>query len=548
MEVFTIENLTFKYPQSKNYALDNVNLKVNKGEFLLICGKSGCGKTTLIKHMKAALAPAGEKSGDIYYNGTLLCDVPERIQAQEIGYVMQSPDSQIVTDKVWHELAFGLENLGYKNSVIRIRVAEMASYFGIQNWFHKDVKELSGGQKQILNLASIMAVQPEVIILDEPTSQLCNIAAQEFLALLKRIHEELGITVIIVEHRLENVFPMCDRVVVMDKGKIISSGNLQQTIHNIKDNEFFDAMPVPVKICTALGAPEYKVPVNVNEGRCFLEKYMAGKNLPKESSTHYIGCGRDNIIEASDVWFRYDKDGEDVLKGLNLNVEKGSLTCVLGGNGTGKTTMLYTLCGLLKPYRGKVTVKGKNVKKWGNGLYGKVIGMLPQNPTALFRRDNVYEDISECIIDEKNADKKIEEISRLLDITDILDMHPYDLSGGEQQRCALAKVLLTEPEILILDEPTKGFDGFHKRKLAEIFKKLLNDGITILMVSHDIEFCAEYADRCALCFDGGITVSGDVTEFFSGNSFYTTSANRMAREYFPYAVTAEEVKELCTTT
>ena len=548
MEVFTIENLTFKYPQGKNYALDNVNLKVNKGEFLLICGKSGCGKTTLIKHMKAALAPAGEKSGDIYYNGTLLCDVPERIQAQEIGYVMQSPDSQIVTDKVWHELAFGLENLGYKNSVIRIRVAEMASYFGIQNWFHKDVKELSGGQKQILNLASIMAVQPEVIILDEPTSQLCNIAAQEFLALLKRIHEELGITVIIVEHRLENVFPMCDRVVVMDKGKIISSGNLQQTIHNIKDNEFFDAMPVPVKICTALGAPEYKVPVNVNEGRCFLEKYMAGKNLPKESSTHYIGCGRDNIIEASDVWFRYDKDGEDVLKGLNLNVEKGSLTCVLGGNGTGKTTMLYTLCGLLKPYRGKVTVKGKNVKKWGNGLYGKVIGMLPQNPTALFRRDNVYEDISECIIDGKNADKKIEEISRLLDITDILDMHPYDLSGGEQQRCALAKVLLTEPEILILDEPTKGFDGFHKRKLAEIFKKLLNDGITILMVSHDIEFCAEYADRCALSFDGGITVSGDVTEFFSGNSFYTTSANRMAREYFPYAVTAEEVKELCITT
>ncbi len=548
MEIFTIKNLTFKYPQSKNYALDNISITVNKGEFLLLCGKSGCGKTTLIRQMKAVLAPAGEKSGEIYYKGKPLCDVPERIAAQEIGYVMQNPDRQIVTDKVWHELAFGLENLGYKNSAIRIRAAEMASYFGIQNWFHKDVKELSGGQKQILNLASVMAMQPGVIILDEPTSQLCNIAAQEFLALLKRLNDELGITVIIIEHRLENVFAMCDRAAVMDKGKIISIGSPQQTIHNIKDDDFFDAMPVPVKICASLGAPEYNVPVNVNEGRCFLEKYLKGKALPNADDTYYKEFGGDNIIEASDVWFRYDKNGEDVLKGLNLSVKKGKLTCVLGGNGTGKTTMLYTLCGLYKPYRGKITVKGRNIKKWGSGLYGKVIGVLPQDPTALFRRDNVYEDISECAAGAENADKKIEEISRFLDITDILDEHPYDLSGGEQQRCALAKVLLTEPEILILDEPTKGFDGFHKRKLAEIFKTLLDIGITVLMVSHDIEFCAEYADICALCFDGGITVSGNVKEFFSGNSFYTTSANRMAREYFPYAVTAEEVKELCITT
>lgn len=547
MEVFTIKNLTFKYPESKKNVLDTVSLTVNKGEFMLICGKSGCGKTTLIRHLKTALAPAGEKNGEIYYNGILLDNVSERLQAQKIGYVMQNPDSQIVTDKVWHELAFGLENLGYKNSEIRIRVAEMASYFGIQNWFHKEVKELSGGQKQILNLASVMAMQPEVIILDEPTSQLCNIAAQEFLMLLKRIHEELGITVIIIEHRLENVFSLCDSVVVMDKGKIISRGNLQQTIQNVKNNDFFDAMPVPVKICTALGAQEYNIPVNVNEGRRFLEKYLEDKNLTKQSREYYNGACKENVIEASGVWFRYSKEGEDVLKNLDIGVEKGKLTCVLGGNGTGKTTMLYTLCGLLTPYKGKVTVKGKNIKKWGSVLYGKVIGMLPQNPVTLFRMDNVYEDIAECVADKKNADKRIEDISRLLDIGDILDMHPYDLSGGEQQRCALAKVLIMEPEILILDEPTKGFDGFHKRKLANIFKKLLNNGITILMISHDIEFCAEYADICALCFDGGITVKADAKQFFSGNSFYTTSANRMIREYFPDAITAEEVKELCST-
>lgn len=550
MEVFTIKNLTFKYPKSGNCALDSVNLTIKKGEFLLICGKSGCGKTTLIRHLKTVLSPAGEKDGEIYYEGTLINEVPDRVQAQEIGYVMQNPESQIVTDKVWHELAFGLENLGFKNSAIKIRVAEMASYFGIQNWFHRETRELSGGQKQILNLACIMALNPDVIILDEPVSQLSDIAAREFLMLLGKIHEEFGVTVIIVEHRLENVFPMCDRIVVMDKGKIVSLGDKQQTIENIKDNDFFDAMPVPVKICAKLGAKPYNVPVNVNEGRRFIEKYFSEKQcVKKDDGVHCGETVRENIIAIKDVWFRYGKNGDDILKGLDFTIEKGKLTCILGGNGAGKTTLLYILCGILAPYRGKIIIKGKNIKKWSaDGLYGKLIGMLPQNPAALFVKDNVYEDMAECIADKNCVEKKIEYISGLLDINGILDKHPYDLSGGEQQRCALAKVLLTEPEILILDEPTKGFDGFHKRKLAEILKKLLDDGVTILMVSHDIEFCAEYADICALCFDGGIAASGNAKQFFAGNSFYTTSANRMVREYFPAAVTPGEVVSLCSIT
>ena len=251
MEHFRIENLSFYYPTSKDKkSLDNVSLKIEKGEYIVLCGKSGSGKTTLLRHLKTVLSPHGKRVGEIFFNGVALNDVDNRKQSSKIGYVMQNPDDQIVTDKVWHELAFGLESLGCDQKTMRSRVAEMACYFGIQDWFHRDVAVLSGGQKQLLNLASIMAMQPEVLILDEPTSQLDPIAASDFLNTVRKINTELGTTVIITEHRLEDIFPYADRAIVMDSGKIIADDtprNIGRLLYE-QNNPMFTAMPTPVRV------------------------------------------------------------------------------------------------------------------------------------------------------------------------------------------------------------------------------------------------------------------------------------------------------------
>ncbi len=222
MEAYRIKNLNFSYPRANRKALNDINLTIHKGEFITICGQSGSGKSTLIRHLKTVLTPYGEREGEIYYCGQPLIEVPHPMQVSHIGYVFQSPDNQIVTDKVWHELAFGLESLGCDNNTIRLRVAEIAGYFGIQKWFYKKVSELSGGEKQILSLAGIMTMQPDVLILDEPTSQLDPIAASDFIGTIKKINRELGITIIITEHRLEDIIPMSDRLIVMDEGRIIA--------------------------------------------------------------------------------------------------------------------------------------------------------------------------------------------------------------------------------------------------------------------------------------------------------------------------------------
>lgn len=559
MALFEIRNLTFAYPEAEVPALKDVNLSIEQGEFVVICGKSGCGKTTFLRHFKTAMTPYGTRSGDILFCGKTLTEVSARVQAGDIGYVLQSPDNQIVTDKVWHELAFGIENLGYDQQTIRLRVAEMASFFGIQNWFSKRVEELSGGQKQLLNLASVMAMQPKVLVLDEPTSQLDPIAAGEFLATIRKINMELGTTVIMIEHRLEEVFPMADKVLVLDKGEQLLYDEPRAVGRALAGNDLFLAMPSPVQIYDGAGQTGI-CPLTVCEGRGWLSEHFetslreedegtgtAAETFLKKSEVRK----KEYVIEAKELWFRYEKESEDVVKDLSLKVEKGQLFCILGGNGTGKSTTLSLLAGIRKPYRGKVRLKGKDIRKLKDkDLFRGLIGVLPQNPQNLFVGNTVKEDLWEMFSDSgiRNKAEFEERMARVIEDTEIchlLDMHPYDLSGGEQQRTALAKVLLLEPEILLLDEPTKGLDGFYKQKLADIFQKLKDRDVTILMVSHDIEFCASYGDTCAMFFDGSIVTSQSAREFFVGNSFYTTAANRMARHIFPDAVTVKEVIESC---
>ncbi len=547
MALFEIRNLTFTYPGQEKPALTDLSFSLEQGEFLVVCGKSGCGKSTLLRHFKTAMSPYGERKGQILLEGRELDTVSVREQGARIGYVLQSPDNQLVTDKVWHELAFGLENLGYETGTIRLRVAEMASFFGIQTWFEKNVEELSGGQKQLLNLAAVMAMQPDLLVLDEPTSQLDPLAAGDFLATLRKINAELGTTILIIEHRLEEVLAYADRVMVMENGRILALDEPAKLPARIRDNDMFRAMPVPMRIFEALSGEGFS-PVTVREGREWLEGWMknreAAGSVAEETRKDggYREAASEVVIEARDVWFRYEKKLPDVVRDLNLTVRKGELYCLLGGNGTGKSTTLSLLGRIRKPYRGKLYLKGKELGKYRESeLYGAVLGILPQNPQCLFVKDTVEKDLREMSKDEE----RLRDVIAKTEIGHLLNSHPYDLSGGEQQRAALAKVLLLNPEIILLDEPTKGLDGFYKQKLAEILKGLTKEGRTILMVSHDIEFCAEYGDTCALFFHGGVVTSAPARQFFAGNSFYTTAANRMARKWYPDAVTAKDVIERC---
>ncbi|MBQ3181274.1 MAG: ATP-binding cassette domain-containing protein [Clostridia bacterium] len=547
MESFKIENLSFTYPNRKNKALDDVSICVNAGEFLTLCGKSGCGKTTLLRLLKPVLSPHGEKSGNIYFDNKRIDELTSKEQAEKIGFVMQNPDNQIVTDKVWHELSFGLESLGYSTPQIRVRVSEMASFFGIEDWFYKNVAELSGGQKQLLNLASVMVMQPSVLILDEPTSQLDPISSQEFLKTLEKINKELGTTIILSEHRLEDAIPISDRVVILDDGKVVADSTPEKICNILKsqNHDMYLALPTPMRIFGAVEDSKIS-PVTVRDGRCWLEEYTKTHQIDESVIPTPVDASDvlDAVIEVSDAYFRYEKNAPDVIKGLDVKIKKGEFFAIVGGNGTGKTTALSLISGLNKPYRGEILINKKSVLKSG-GLHCDTLGVLPQNPQAVFVKKTVFLDLLDILsgenLSKEEKEVKVKNIAALCHIEELLDFHPYDLSGGEQQRAALAKVLLTSPEILLLDEPTKGLDTHFKEIFAGIISDLTNVGVTVLMVSHDIEFCAKYTDRCALFFDGNIVSVDTPRRFFAGKSFYTTSANRMARSILPNAVLAEDV-------
>ena len=537
MEALVVRDLTFTYPQQEIPAVKHASFAVQQGDFAVLCGPSGCGKTTLLRQLKSVMAPKGRLSGEILVDGVPLSEMDLRKQSERIGFVQQNPDNQVVTDKVWHELAFGLESLGVQTPEIRRRVAEMASFFGIQNWFYKNVTELSGGQKQLLNLASIMVMRPSVLILDEPTSQLDPIAASDFLATLGKINRELGTTVLLTEHRLEEAFALADRAVVMDKGEVVFCGTPRQAGLALRDkgSGMFLAMPSAMRIWAA--APDGDacgdVPLTVREGKDWLQKYVGKNGFDAPAVPEPVeGTGSaDIVLSAKDLYYRYEKDAQDAVKGLSLDVKKGEFYAMLGGNGSGKTTSLKLLCGLAKPYRGEVRTQGS-------------VRMLPQNPQTLFVKKTVREDLLQMLPKEDaNREEKVARVVQLCSLQELLDRHPYDLSGGEQQRAALAKVLLLEPDILLLDEPTKGLDAEFKQIFAAILKALQEKGVTIVMVSHDVEFCAKYADRCAMFFDGSVVSEDEPSAFFPNNTFYTTSASRMARDVIPGAVTAEDVME-----
>ena len=600
-DAVNIVDLEFSYPNASRPSVNGISLSLEKGSFTCICGPSGCGKTTLLRNLKPSITPHGMRRGEIKILGKSVESFEGRPgeEAQTIGYVLQNPENQIVTDKVWHELAFGLENLGLPTETIRLRIAEIASFFGIQSWFDKDVSELSGGQKQLLNLAAVMVMQPEILILDEPTSQLDPIAAVDFLDAVKKINNDIGTTVIITEHRLDNVVSMSDGLIVMDSGKILVNDEPYNAVFRLAEinHPMFLAMPNPAQAYrsalaflkgdksligdanflnrengtesqirdvnyinhanraeSSIGDVEYsaqvkkdespigdvpdiqkyRMPLNVREGRQWLDCVMNGIPVRYARMEKEKAYDTSKIkLSTTDLWFRYEKNGRDIIKGLTLKVYDGEILAIIGGNGTGKTTLLSVLAGMRRAYRGKYRINGNRT------------ALLPQNPQSLFVCDTVKEELLEAFegtsIEKSEQNIRIQEIAEFLEINTLMDKHPYDISGGEQQRVALGKVLLLEPDLLLMDEPTKGLDNLLRMKFGELLKRLASNGHTLIFVSHDIEFCSRFANRCIMFFDGGISGEGTPRKLFSGNNFYTTAANRMARSYFVDGILPEDI-------
>lgn len=510
MNIISIKELSFSYSDKSDFGLHDISIDIPEGSFVTICGESGCGKSTLLKLMKPALSPRGSVSGEILYLGAPIKELSEKEAAQQIGFVMQNPESQLVTDKVWHELAFSLESIGLPVGDIRRRVSEMACYFGIEEEFEHDTASLSGGQKQLLNLASAAAVHPRLLLLDEPTSMLDPIAAQTFIDTVSRLNRDFGVTVIIAEHRLEELLPVSDRVIVMENGRITADCPPREICRYLpQEHPMLAAMPVSVRLYRMGGGTD-STPLSVREGRTNTVCCAEIEKLPAQPEKE-LSENKKPLISARELWISYDKAQPDVLRSASIDVCGGRIYAILGGNGSGKTTLLKALAGIVRPLGGRI----KREK-------GVTCAYLPQNPCELFTEDTVSEELA-------SISKEYSDTAERFSLSGLMGINPYDLSGGEQQRLALAKLMLKKPHVLLLDEPTKGMDAAAKTSFSALLRDIAADGAAVVLVTHDTELAAECADICGLLFNGEMISEAKPREFFSENYFYTTPACRISR-------------------
>lgn len=534
MEILSCKNVAFKYNESTGYALSDCTFSVKKGEKVMLCGASGSGKSTLLRLLKREVSPRGELSGKIDLIGKAATELSDRGSAEKIGFVMQDPDSQTVCDKVSSELAFGLESFGVPSKEIQSRVGEMAAFFGIEPLYDRDISTLSGGQKQLVSLCSIMVTDPDILLLDEPTAQLDPVAAKELLSILDRLNKEMGVTIIIAEHDPEELFDSCDKILYLSNGKTAFFDTNAKAAKYFAQNDLEGFLPETAKVFAGLCSD---LPLNVRQGRAQLENLVTEDTPQTDEST--AESTEPYALECKNIWQRYEKDSPDILKGCDLAVRKGECYGLLGSNGGGKSTLLRVICGLCKPYMGAVSLFGKKQKAYKNGsLFREMLAFLPQEPVTMFVKESVREDLLQSA--DENAVKKIAEC---MEIEPLLDRHPWDLSGGEIQKCAFAKILLADPKIIVLDECTKGMDSFAKKALGDVLASLKAEGRTILLVTHDLEFAAENCERCGLLFDGKIAAEDNAVRFFSRNRFYTTAAARLTRGFFSGAVTSAAARE-----
>ncbi|MDR2830695.1 MAG: energy-coupling factor ABC transporter ATP-binding protein [Methanobrevibacter sp.] len=538
MALVKFEN--FSFASSSKEILSNINLEVEEGDFILFCGPSGSGKTTLLSNVKKELVSPGEFEGKITFNSINIKNLDDKQSATDIGFLFQNPDSQIVTDTVIQEIAFPLENIGMPTEDIRNRIAEMAAFFCIDNILYKNVNELSGGQKQLVNLCSLLVLKPKLLLLDEPTSQLDPIASYDFLTILRRLNEEFSITIMMSEHSVDNIFPFVNKVIFLNKGSIKYSNYTQNIVQKAMKDEIFKFYLPDVSKVNFLLSEKYpklkneKIAVSVREGRKLLHKISNDlktfqKKEKKLSNGNYPFSDNDELIKSNGLYFAYSKENI-ILKDVEFSLKQGEFLSIIGGNGAGKTTLIQLLAGLLKPIKGKVSRK-KGIK----------ISYLYQNPLIHFSKEKIKQEL--LLNNETELNNNVTDLLKFFNVEHLLDQNSYDCSGGEQQKIAIIKALIKKPDVLILDEPTKGLDPLSKYKLAKELQTLQKNGLTILMSSHDLSFIANYCSRCIMLFDGGIQVDNNPKEIFSENNFYTTFVNRLVKDYIPDGIIIDDIKE-----
>ena len=514
MALLEIENLNFTYKNAAKEALSGVSFSVARGESVLLCGPTGCGKSTLL-----SLILKGENAA-IKYDG------------RKIGYVSQSLNVS-ATDRVMSELAFPCENEGTAPALTRRRVCELAAILGIEKLLDRKICSLSGGERRLVALGAAMIRSPDLLLLDEPASQLDPITAAKFYDCLFRLISEHGTAAIISEHRTEELIGQVDSALVLKEGKVIKKCAPRELSPIAEDRELSGFLTVSARAAYAFGE-RGTLPLTVSEGRRYIENQLDGKDCKSLKKTEEK-CENEMVLSMKNVHFSYDKAEREILDGFELELRQGEALCVLGGNGSGKSTALSVAAGLRRPFLGKVSVFGKNIKSYkGNSLWHENISLLPQNVRALFSKESVREELS-----------GIENVLPF-DFSPLYERHPYDLSGGEAHLLGLALALASKPKILLLDEPTQGVDPGGKKMIGEMLAHLKKEGLSIIAVTHDADFAPLFADRCMLISQGRAAGEGSVREFFLGGEYYTTTARRLSRGFFDGVITLDELLEVMT--
>ena len=544
MAMLDIKDLSFKYPNADKMAICGLDLTVNEGEFVLLCGESGSGKTTLLRLIKNEIAPNGEMTGSISLLGKSVTELDGIESATKTGYVMQDPENQIVTEYVRSELAFALENLGEDKARIKRRVGEICTVFGLAGSMDKHTYELSGGQKQTLNLASVMTYSPALLLLDEPSAYLDPVSAERFFETVRRLNRENGVTVVISEHRCGRLFEYADRIAVLENGRMFTYGTKDEVVRACKGKGISGAFPAFARLWQQLEL-DGKCPESIPEGRAMLTN-VSSTIAPVKPKTAKDFRNSKVVLSAKGVRFRYTKNGSDVLTDASDSVREGEILCLLGGNGSGKSTFLKLLAGIKKPLDGKIELFGKKLTSYGGELYRRGITFLPQNAKTAFITESVRDDLMGIALsltaDRTEAENKVNGVTRKLEIQHLTEKNPLDLSGGELQLCAVAKALLAEPRVLLLDEPEKGVDFMAKRRLAELLREIASEGTAIVAVTHDLEFASWVADTCAMVFDGELISASPCDEFFLTGEIYTTETVRLTRKIINGAVRVGDVR------
>ena len=540
--MINIENFTFYYGDSEKPALKNINLQIKDGEFILITGPSGGGKSSLCRCFNGLIPHfyGGRVTGNVAVQGTDVISHSTKELATKVGMIFQDPENQLVAMDVEREIAFGLENLAFPKMLIAKRLEESLDTLGISALRHRQVHELSGGEKQKVAIASVLALHPSILVLDEPTSELDPKSAEEVLSVVERLNDELGLTVILIEHRLDRVAQHVDRLIMMSHGEVVADGDPRQVLSSKKPVEIGVGVPPITKLVQGMrerGINIDKTPLTVKEGRTMLEGVFqkASGQIPRRNKND----DGEPIIEIRKLWHVYPT-GVTALKDISIKVCEGEFVAIMGRNASGKTTLVKHISGLLRPTKGMVLVDGIDTRRATIAELAKKVGFVFQNPNDHLFADTVEEEIAFTL---KNlggnggeVKSRVDEILERFNIKEYRKQYPRYLSGGEKQRIALASVIIAQPRVLILDEPTRGMDYGLKSQLMAFLNEYRSQGNTVILVTHDVEMVAEHADRVILMSEGKVVVDDNKREVLSKALLFSPQINRLVQAFTKYGV------------